>query len=382
MIKKKLAGIKSNIVLMIMIISFSFIFSSCIKTVPSETNPELSSSPSIVIEHPTESSEAIESDYIQFDMLMHYQNGIQVIPEIYESSSISLKASDGYEVQLDLLQSDDSTYPVYYSRQNETLNTPLIKIPNTDNNQYILWNQHKIYLIDLSVPNMDILLEESDEDTTYAKSLEGNQANGLYWGTKPVLSEDGHYLLYLTNRRNNGKTNDIRLYDFETKEDVLLSRDSYYNDAYISDTTVFYTCNDMLARVEISSNIKAIVSYSISSNGSFCYPYYIYSKDYYQNYEILNILTLNVEKGSLGSEKSALKILPIRTDVSNIAAIILLDQQKVTLSFVDIRENKLLKTFVLSESLRIIYTQWKDNNTFLISGYEGGTNEKTYLLSY
>jgi hypothetical protein len=124
---------------------------------------------------------------------------------------------------------------------------------------------------------MDILLAEEDDDTTYLNSLENNQANGLYWGTKPVISEDGQYLLYLTNRRNNGKTNDIRLYNFESKEDILLLKDAYYNNAYISETTVFYTCNDMLMRIEISSKAKASVSYSISPNGCFSYPYYIYT---------------------------------------------------------------------------------------------------------
>ncbi|HQM95840.1 MAG TPA: hypothetical protein PK705_02435, partial [Clostridia bacterium] len=198
----------------------------------------------------------------------------------------------------------------------------------------------------------------------------------------PVISEDGQYLLYLTNRRNNGKTNDIRLYNFESKEDILLLKDAYYNNAYISETTVFYTCNDMLMRIEISSKAKASVSYSISPNGCFSYPYYIYTSEYYQKYEILNLLTLNIEEGSLGSEKSALKILTLRTETANTAAVLLLNQQKVTLSFIDIQSNKLLKTFVLSDSFRIIYTQWIDNDTFLVSGYEGGNNEKTYLLSY
>ncbi|HHT95474.1 MAG TPA: hypothetical protein PLK23_02265 [Clostridia bacterium] len=331
---------------------------------------------------PTQSEVAEQTDFVQLDMLMQYQHGVQVLPAIYDTRSITLEASDGYQVKLYLIQVNGQEYPVYNGRENETLNSPLIAIPDTEGKQYLLCNQHKIYLVDLSVPVMDILLSESDETTTYRYSLENNRANGLYWGTKPVLSEDGRFLLYLTNRRNNGKTNDIRLYDFESKEDVLLAKDAYYNRAYISDTTVFYTCNDMLCRIEIPSKVKATVSVSVSPNGHFCYPYYIYTADYYQKYEILNILSLNVEKGSLGIEKSALKIVPMKTDTDYIAAVLLLNRNNVTLSFIDIKTNKLLKTFVLSDSFRVVYTQWIDDNTFLVSGYEGGDNEKTYLLSY
>jgi hypothetical protein len=331
---------------------------------------------------PTQSEVAEQTDFVQLDMLMQYQHGVQVLPAIYDTRSITLEASDGYQVKLYLIQVNGQEYPVYNGRENETLNSPLIAIPDTEGKQYLLCNQHKIYLVDLSVPVMDILLSESDETTTYRYSLENNRANGLYWGTKPVLSEDGRFLLYLTNRRNNGKTNDIRLYDFESKEDVLLAKDTYYNRAYISDTTVFYTCNDMLYRIEIPSKVKATVSVSVSPNGHFCYPYYIYTADYYQKYEILNILSLNVEKGSLGIEKSALKIVPMKTDTDYIAAVLLLNRNNVTLSFIDIKTNKLLKTFVLSDSFRVVYTQWIDDNTFLVSGYEGGDNEKTYLLSY
>ncbi len=331
---------------------------------------------------PTQSEVAEQTDFVQLDMLMQYQHGVQVLPAIYDTRSITLEASDGYQVKLYLIQVNGQEYPVYNGRENETLNSPLIAIPDTEGKQYLFCNQHKIYLVDLSVPVMDILLSESDETTTYRYSLENNRANGLYWGTKPVLSEDGRFLLYLTNRRNNGKTNDIRLYDFESKEDVLLAKDTYYNRAYISDTTVFYTCNDMLYRIEIPSGVKATVSVSVSPNGHFCYPYYIYTADYYQKYEILNILSLNVEKGSLGIEKSALKIAPIKTDTHYIAAVLLLNRNNVTLSFIDIKTNKLLKTFVLSDSFRVVYTQWIDDDTFLVSGYEGGDNEKTYLLSY
>ncbi len=331
---------------------------------------------------PTQSEVAEQTDFVQLDMLMQYQHGVQVLPAIYDTRSITLEASDGYQVKLYLIQVNGQEYPVYNGRENETLNSPLIAIPDTEGKQYLLCNQHKIYLVDLSVPVMDILLSESDETTTYRYSLENNRANGLYWGTKPVLSEDGRFLLYLTNRRNNGKTNDIRLYDFESKEDVLLAKDAYYNRAYISDTTVFYSCNDMLCRIEIPSKVKATVSVSVSPNGHFCYPYYIYTADYYQKYEILNILSLNVEKGSLGIEKSALKIVPMKTDTDYIAAVLLLNRNNVTLSFIDIKTNKLLKTFVLSDSFRVVYTQWIDDNTFLVSGYEGGDNEKTYLLSY
>ena len=81
-------------------------------------------------------------------------------------------------------------------------------------------------------------------------------------------------------------------------------------------------------------------------------------------------------------EKSALKIAPMKTDTDYIAAVLLLNRNNVTLSFTDIKTNKLLKTFVLSDSFRVVYTQWIDDNTFLVSGYEGGDNEKTYLLSY
>lgn len=379
MIMNKLKNIKLNIALMIIVLCVATILSSCKKSNPVTASPPITETTS---EQPSTTAIIEESDYIKLDMLIQYQNGIQVLPVIYDVTSVNLKASDGYEIRLDLLLVEGIKYPTYFPRQNETLDSPLIPIPETDSLKYLLCNHHKIYLIDLSVPSIDMLLTEADEDTTYAKSLEHNQANGLYWGTKPILSDDGHYLLYLTNRRNNGKTNDIRLYDFNTKEDILLAKDSYYTDAYISDTTVFYTCKDMLMRIEISSKAKAAVSYSISSNGSFSYPYYIYTTTYYQKYEILNLLTLNVEKGSLGTENSALKILSTKTNRSNTAAFLLLDKQKITLSFVDIQHNKLIKTFVLSDSFRLVYTQWKDNNTLLVSGYEGDTNEKTYLLSY
>lgn len=378
----KSRNIKINIVLIIVALCIPFILTACENVNSSTPGPKTTGElPSISVQ-PSLSPIVEEADYIEKDMIIQYQHNIQIIPVIYDTSSVILKASDGYEVQLDILHTDNLEYPVYYSRDTETLNSPLIAIPETEGNQYILSNYHKIYLIDLSVPSMDMLLAEEDEDTTYLNSLVNNQANGLYWGTKPVISEDGQYLLYLTNRRNNGKTNDIRLYNFESKEDILLLKDAYYNHAYISETTVFYTCNDMLMRIEISSKAKASVSYSVSPNGCFSYPYYIYTPEYYQKYEILNLLTLNIEKGSLGSENSALKILTLRTDTSNTAAVLLLNQQKVTLSFIDMRLNKLLKTFVLSDSFKIVYTQWVDNNTFLVSGYEGGINEKTYLLSY
>lgn len=382
MVNIKPKKVKINIVLVILALCICFILASCENSNSSTPDPVITDeSPSISIQ-PSLPPVAEESDFIELDMIMQYQHGIQVMPVIYDTSSVTLKASDGYEVRLDILDNGNLKYPIYNSRQNETLNSSLIAVPGTEGNQYILCNQHKIYLVNLSNSSMDILLAEEDDDTTYLNSLENNQANGLYWGTKPVISEDGQYLLYLTNRRNNGKTNDIRLYNFESKEDILLLKDAYYNHAYISETTVFYTCNDMLMRIEISSKAKASVSYSVSPNGCFSYPYYIYTPEYYQKYEILNLLTLNIEKGSLGSENSALKILTLRTDTSNTAAVLLLNQQKVTLSFIDMRLNKLLKTFVLSDSFKIVYTQWVDNNTFLVSGYEGGINEKTYLLSY
>jgi hypothetical protein len=380
MVKIHKKKIKGYILLTLITLCIVLPLSACNKNSPSPS-PTTTALPSATAK-PTQSEVAEQTDFVQLDMLMQYQHGVQVLPAIYDARSITLKASDGYQVKLYLIQVNGQEYPVYNGRENETLNSPLIAIPDTEGKQYILCNQHKIYLVDLSVPVMDILLSESDETTTYRYSLENNKANGLYWGTKPVLSEDGRFLLYLTNRRNNGKTNDIRLYDFESKEDVLLAKDAYYNQAYISETTVFYTCNDMLYRIEIPSKVKATVSVSVSPNGHFCYPYYIYTTDYYQKYEILNILSLNVEKGSLGMEKSALKIVPMKTDTHYIAAVLLLNRNNVTLSFIDIKTNKLLKTFVLSDSFRVVYTQWIDDDTFLVSGYEGGDNEKTYLLSY
>ncbi|HPY97725.1 MAG TPA: hypothetical protein PLZ06_01605 [Clostridia bacterium] len=380
MVKIHKKKIKGYILLTLITLCIVLPLSACNKNSPSPS-PTTTALPSATAK-PTQSEVAEQTDFVQLDMLMQYQHGVQVLPAIYDARSITLKASDGYQVKLYLIQVNGQEYPVYNGRENETLNSPLIAIPDTEGKQYILCNQHKIYLVDLSVPVMDILLSESDETTTYRYSLENNKANGLYWGTKPVLSEDGRFLLYLTNRRNNGKTNDIRLYDFESKEDVLLAKDAYYNQAYISETTVFYTCNDMLYRIEIPSKVKATVSVSVSPNGHFCYPYYIYTADYYQKYKILNILSLNVEKGSLGMEKSALKIVPMKTDTHYIAAVLLLNRNNVTLSFIDIKTNKLLKTFVLSDSFRVVYTQWIDDDTFLVSGYEGGDNEKTYLLSY
>ncbi len=380
MVKIHKKKIKGYILLTLITLCIVLPLSACNKNSPSPS-PTTTALPSATAK-PTQSEVAEQTDFVQLDMLMQYQHGVQVLPAIYDARSITLKASDGYQVKLYLIQVNGQEYPVYNGRENETLNSPLIAIPDTEGKQYILCNQHKIYLVDLSVPVMDILLSESDETTIYRYSLENNKANGLYWGTKPVLSEDGRFLLYLTNRRNNGKTNDIRLYDFESKEDVLLAKDAYYNQAYISETTVFYTCNDMLYRIEIPSKVKATVSVSVSPNGHFCYPYYIYTADYYQKYKILNILSLNVEKGSLGMEKSALKIVPMKTDTHYIAAVLLLNRNNVTLSFIDIKTNKLLKTFVLSDSFRVVYTQWIDDDTFLVSGYEGGDNEKTYLLSY
>lgn len=367
--------------LLITIILIALITGACsFKNSPETINVTPSIGPSQIPQ--TQSPIPKEPDFVQFDILMHYLNGIQIAPLIYNTTPITLKASDGFTIKIPIVKLENGIFPISESRQNETVNTSLLVIPKTDNKEYILWNQHKLYHIDFSIPSMDILLVEQDEDTSYTKSLAENQASGLYWGTKPVLSENGKYLLYLTNRRNNGKTNDIRLYDFETKKDILLSKDAYYNDAYISDTTVFYTCNDNLVRIDIDTLIEAPVSYSVSSNGSFSYPYYIYTTKYYQHYEILNMLTLDLRIGTLGAENSALKIMAMSNDDVNIAAVTLLNKGKVTLSFLDLQTNAVFKTFVVSESFRVVYTQWKDDDTFLIGGYEGGDNEKTFLFSY
>ena len=383
MIKEFLRKSRQNIVLMLVILTMAILFASCNGAEPTQSitdtpSNQPSQSPIQTSEEPIEE----EPDYMEFDMIMQYQNGIQSMPLIYDYNNLTLTATDGYTVSIPVVDFENRLYPIYQSRSNDTLNTSLIAIPNSSDSLYILWNQHKIYYVNLSKQIMDTLLLEEDDDTTYDKSLEENEANGLYWGTKPKISENGKYLIYLTNRRNNGKTNDIRLYDFETKEDILLVEDSFYNDAYISETTIFYTCNDMLWRVDIASKIKSPVSYSISSNGNFSYPYYIYTKTYYQEYEILNLLTLNVEKGKLGSQSSALKISAMRTDTLNIASVVLLDNKNVTVTFLDLQSNEILKTFVVSESFLVVYAHWKNSKTFILSGYEGGSNEKTYMLSY
>jgi len=70
------------------------------------------------------------------------------------------------------------------------------------------------------------------------------------------------------------------------------------------------------------------------------------------------------------------------TDTLNVASVVLLDNKNVTVTFLDLQSNEILKTFVVSESFLVVYAHWKNSKTFILSGYEGGSNEKTYMLSY
>jgi hypothetical protein len=240
---------------------------------------------------------------------------------------------------------------------------------------------HKIYIADFYLATLTALLPENDGNITYDQALSTNDANGLYWGTKPILSSDGRYLLYLTNRRDNGKTNDIRIYDIQTGNDQLLLADSFYTDAYISADTVFFTCNNKLMRIEISSKVLGTVSNDISVNGSFSYPYYIYTKEYYHTYDIINILSLNDTEGSVGTASSALCINT--NTLNNICAVTILDKTDVSILFLDLSSNSMIRTYSIDIPFRVLYRQWVDENRFLISGYEEATgNEKTYIFSY
>jgi hypothetical protein len=316
-----------------------------------------------------------------FDYLIQYQNSIPVLPLDYDTTQVVLSCDDGFSISVPIITIDSGMYPVYESGSNSSLNTAFISIPDSNHRKYIVWNMHKIYMVDFYLATLITLLPENDGNITYDHALSTNDANGLYWGTKPILSTDGKYLLYLTNRRDNGKTNDMRIYDLVTGEDQLLLKDAFYTDAYISADTVFFTCNNRLMRIEISSKVLGTVSNDISVNGSFSYPYYIYTKEYCHTYNIINILSLGEAEGSAGTSSAALSI---STNIFNsICAVTILDKTEVSMLFLDLSSNNVIRTYNIDVPFRVLYKQWVDENRFLISGYEDATgNEKTYIFSY
>lgn len=336
----------------------------------------------IVTNQPSETiTDPLTPEIEVFDYLIQYQNSIPVYPLAYDTTQVDLSCDDGFSISVPIITVDAGMYPVYESGSNSTLNTSFISVPNSNHRKYIVWNMHKIYMADFYLATLTALLPENDGNITYDQALSTNDANGLYWGTKPILSSDGRYLLYLTNRRDNGKTNDIRIYDLQTGADQLLLADSFYTDAYISSDTVFFTCNNKLMRIEISSKVLGTVSNDISVNGSFSYPYYIYTKEYCHTYDIINILSLNETEGSAGTASSA---LCINTNTfTNICAVTILDKTDVSVIFLDISSNSMIKTYSIDIPFRVLYREWVDENRFLISGYEEATgNEKTYIFSY
>jgi hypothetical protein len=341
---------------------------------PSETETD-SDKPSEAITDPLTPETEV------FDYIIQYQNSIPVSPLEYDTTQVELSCDDGFSISVPVVTIDSGMYPVYESGSNSSLNTAFISIPDSNHRKYIVWNMHKIYVADFYQASLTALLPEDDGNITYDQALNTNDANGLYWGTKPILSFDGRYLLYLTNRRDNGKTNDMRLYEMDTGEDQLLLKDTYYTDAYISDSTVFFTCNNKLMRIEISSKVLGTVSNDISVNGSFSYPYYIYTKEYCHTYNIINILSLGVTEGTAGTSSSALCIGT--NTYNNICAITLLDKTDVSVLFLDLSSNGTVKTCSIDTPFRVIYRQWIDGNRFLVSGYEEATgNEKTYIFTY
>lgn len=320
-------------------------------------------------------------EYREFNNIMLFQEGIQVFPLPKDAKNLSMMAEDGFTISFSYIENESSLIPIYDARSTTSLNKPFVPLPNLGDSTYLVWNQHKFYILDLKEKSFKLLLKDYDGTITFKQALEGNKANGLYWGTKPVISEDGKYLLYLTNRRNNGKTNDIRLYDFESKEDILLIEDFYYTHASFYKNTIFLSLEDRIMRIDLNNRVLSPLSYSTSVNGFFADNYYVYTSKYYQEFEILNLLTLESKSIKMGNENSAIKFSPNPYN-KDITSIILLNGKKVTLNIYKISTQEILKTYVLGDSFTLLYSQWQEENVFSLSGYEEDINEKTFLLTY
>ena len=112
MIKEFLRKSRQNIVLMLVILTMAILFASCNGAEPTQSitdtpSNQPSQSPIQTSEEPIEE----EPDYMEFDMIMQYQNGIQSMPLIYDYNNLTLTATDVYTVSIPVVDFDNRPLP-------------------------------------------------------------------------------------------------------------------------------------------------------------------------------------------------------------------------------------------------------------------------------
>jgi len=288
---------------------------------------------------------------------------------------------DGYETELtfSLVNRDSKIIPIYKPGTGKYPEKPLTRIGSS--NRFLLEYDVSIYIVDFDEKCISKFLDDETDGIkleSAKKSSEDNETY-LYWATNPQVSPDGTVMLYYTNRY--APRSAIRLYNFLTEEDMLLSNSSSFSDKVIWNRKQSVISRDMYNLVEISlSDIrpKVILSdYVIYWDG--LYPYVLFCNEKNQLVLLNNDTRDNNVLLNLQSNYTDCMI----TCNSDITAASALFMQNCTdsaeLSLIRFSDKKTISLMSFNKPFLTQTLQWINTSKILVSGTIDG-EEKTYEL--
>lgn len=189
--------------------------------------------------------------------LFSVQSGVRVSnlgntpDDTQEEITLSLN-SDGYETELaySVVKRGSRIIPIYKPGKSNDPEKPLTAIGTS--NRYILEYGISMYIVDFDKMTISKFLADETDGLKFeaVKKAAESEGNFLYWAANPQVSSDGSLMLYYSNRE--APRSDIRMYNFITGEDKILTNISSFADEVIWNGYQSVITREMNNLVEIS----------------------------------------------------------------------------------------------------------------------------------
>ena len=318
--------------------------------------------------------------------LFSVQSGVRVSnlgntpDDTQEEITLSLKV-DGYETELtySVVKRNSSIIPIYKPGSANNPEKPLTAIGSS--NRYILEYGISMYIVDFDKMTISKFPADEVEAIKFdvVKKAAESEGNFLYWAANPQVSPDGRLMLYYSNRE--APRSDIRMYNFITGEDKILTNISSFADEVIWNGFQSVITREMNNLVEISlidqHSVKTLVENVDYWGGS--YPNILYRKE--KNQLILFNVKTNetIELITLRGNFTDCAIVGSQESLSETALFWQNCTDYAELSLIQLNEKKVISVMSFDQPFLVQSLQWTSSSSVMLSGTLG-EEEKTYEI--
>lgn len=348
----------------------------------------------------------------EIDGLIQYQNGVRVSLPGYRQKMLKLQSIDpatgipsskliyatpddtqeqvsvpfkldGYNLELSysIVRKDGRIIPIYKPGEG----TPFIQnyplLPIGESNRYILEYGISLYMIDFDKLSVSKFLPDESEGVDFESIRQKNgETSHVYWASKPQLSPDAKVLLYQTNRADNRA--DIRMFNFETGEDCLLSSGHALGDKVVWNgrNSVFIDDKYKLFEIDLTGKKEAKYLFSIGNAWGGEYPHILFLNEKGQLIWY-NCETHEEKLLDILSPKAVEKSFYFNSD-SRFPSAVIWQSNSPDLSRMDMlcfNTGELVELLSVNNAFTMRHIQWNGPGTILLAGLVDN-NEKTFEI--